>query len=149
MFRLLTPRRREGEKGSALVEGAFVLLLTFSMLIFIIDMGRFLLIQEYIAERARMTVRKAAVNNWTTTQVKNFLVYSDPSTATLTGAGPLGLLPSQVAYTTLGTSGTPNYRLQVRVSGVSASLFIPRLAGVRALPTVVATAPAQSLGLTQ
>ncbi len=132
-----------------MVEGVFVLLMTFSMLLFIIEMGRFLLIQEYIAERARLTVRKASVNNWTATQVKNFLVYSNPSTATLTAPGPLGLLPSQVTYATLGTAGTPNYRLQVRVSGVSASIFIPRMARNRSLPTVVATAPAQSLGLTQ
>jgi hypothetical protein len=147
-MRSVLNRRRRGQRGSAFVEGAFVLLMTFTMLLFIIDLGRFLLIQEYIAERVRLTARKAAVNNWTATQVKNFLVYSVADTQVRTTRGPLGLLPSQVTYTPLGTAGTSNNRLQVRVSGVSASLFIPKLYGTRALPTVVATVPAQSLGLT-
>jgi hypothetical protein len=146
---MLNQRRQSKQRGSAMVEGALALLLTFSMLLFIIEMGRFLLIQEYIAERARLTARKASVNSWTSTQVQNFLVYGVADTATRTTPGTMGLLPSQVTYATLGTVGTPNYRLQVKVAGVSAVMIIPGMAGNRTLPTVVATVPAQSLGLTE
>lgn len=147
MFRVLTPAR-DSQRGSALVEGALVLLVLMMTLIFIIDMGRMLLIQQYITERTRLTTRKAVVNHWTGTQVKNYLVYGSADTATLTAPGRLGLLPSQVTYTALGTAGTPTYRLQMKVSGVPALLFIPKLAGRYTLPTMIATLPAQSLGAT-
>jgi Flp pilus assembly protein TadG len=140
---------RRKQRGAAIVEGALVMLVTFTMTLFIIDMGRFLLIQEFITDRARVTVRQAAVNNWTATQVQNFFVYNSPNAASSTAPGRLGLLPSQVSYTTLGSTGAADYRLQVRVSRVPAFLFVPYLHGRFSLPTVIATAPAESLGATQ
>ena len=125
------------------------MLTAFSMGLFVLDMGRFLLINEYIAERARQTVRQAAVHNWSTNQVKNYLVYNVASAEASETPGRLGLLPSQVTYASLGTTGSPNHRLQVRVAGVRAFLFIPYLSGSFTLPTVVATAPAESMGIVQ
>lgn len=137
---------RKKQRGAAIVEAALVMLVTFTMSLFIIDMGRLMLIQEFIADRARVTVRQAAVNNWTATQVQNYFVYDSPSTQSSTAPGRLGLLPSQVSYATLGTAGAHDYRLQVRVARVPAFLFVPYLHGRYFLPTVIATAPAESLG---
>ncbi|MFM2125752.1 MAG: hypothetical protein RL328_2203 [Acidobacteriota bacterium] len=144
MHRLLALRRNQS--GSALVESSLIFLVMMMTLIFVIDMGRMMVIQQFINERVRQTARKAVVNNWTTTQVKNYLVYGTADAAAQTAPGRLGLLPSQVTYATLGTAGTSNYRVQVKVSGVPAVLFIPKLAGHYTLPSVTATVPAQSMG---
>jgi Flp pilus assembly protein TadG len=145
-MRVVLSRPRRGERGTAMVESALVLLVLLMTTIFVIDFGRMLLMEQFITERARQTARKAVVNNWTSTQVKNYLVYGNPDTADLTAPGRLGLVPSQVTYSTLGTAGTPAHRVQVKVSGVQALLFVPKLSGTYALPTVVATVPAQSMG---
>ncbi len=144
--------RRKKQKGATIVESALVLLTLVGMIVFIMDMGRMLLTQQFITERARTTVRQAVVNNWTASQVQNYLVYNSvtaPSQSQGGNGAPsgyLGLLPSQVSYTTLGTSGTPDYRLKVTVSGVPILSWIPGIAGQNAAPPVVATMPAQSLG---
>ncbi len=131
-----------------IVETALLFLTVLGMLIFIMDMGRILLMQEFITERARQTARAAAVNNWTTAQVQNYLVYGSATAPAGGGPGLLGLLTSQVAYSRLGTSGTSTYRLQVKVTGVPAFVFIPHIAGTYTLPPITVTAPAQSLGAT-
>src|SRR4051812_38711752 len=141
-------RNRKNQRGSSMVEGALVLLTMLAMIIFILDMGRILLIQQYITERARATVRNAVVNNWDATKTKNYLVYNSITAPGGGGAGFLGLLPSQVTYSTLGTAGTDDYRIQVKVSGVPALVLIPFIAGTYTLAPITATLPAQSLGST-
>jgi hypothetical protein len=131
-----------------MVETALVLLTFVGMIIFIMDMGRILLMQQFICERARATVRDAVVNNWDATATKNYLVYNSATAPPGGGAGYLGLLTSQVSYQTLGTSDQPDYRLQVKVSGVPALTWIPSIAGSYTLAPITATAPAQSLGAT-
>ena len=58
-----------------MVESALILLTLVSMILFILDMGRILMMQQYLTERARATVRKAVVNNWDAAATKNYLVY--------------------------------------------------------------------------
>jgi Flp pilus assembly protein TadG len=144
--------RRKTQKGAAIVESALVLLTLIGMIVFIMDMGRMLLTQQFITERVRTAARQAAVNNWTASQAQNFLVYNTSTApAPVNGAavsGYMGLVPSQVTYSTLGTSGTPDYRLQLKVSGVPVLSWIPHIAGQYTMPPIVATTPAQSLGST-
>jgi hypothetical protein len=73
-----------------------------AMIIFILDMGRILLIQQYITERTRATVRAAVVNSWDSTKTANYLVYNSVTAPSGSPAGFMGLLPSQVTYTTPG-----------------------------------------------
>jgi Flp pilus assembly protein TadG len=141
-------RRKKAQRGQALVETALVLLTLISMIIFIMDMGRILLLQQFIGERARATARSAVVNNWTSTQAANFLVYNSTTAPGGGGAGYLGLQTTQVAYNTLGTSGSSDYRLQVKVTGVPVLTWIPYIAHQYTLAPIVATMPAQSLGAT-
>ena len=129
-----------------------MLLTLISMIFFVFDMGRMLMTQQFIAERARVTARMAAVNSWDSGSVANYLCYnSTTAPAKVNGAsapGYLGLVPSNVSYSILGTSGTADYRLKVTVHGVQMLTWIPQMAGTFTAPTVTATAPAQSLGAT-
>jgi hypothetical protein len=131
-----------------MVETALVMITVLAMIIFAMDMGRILLLQQFISERARATVRSAVVNNWDATATKNYLVYNSATAPTGNPPGYLGLLTSQVSYQVLGTSGAPDYRLQVKVTGVPVFTWIPYIAGQYTLAPVVATMPAQSLGAT-
>ena len=131
-----------------MVETAFIMLTLLGMILFIVEMGRILLIQQFITERARATVRQAVVNNWNATSVQNYLVYDDTTAPSGGGAGFLGLQTSQVSYSALGTSGTSDYRLQVKVSNVPILTWIPYIAGQYMLPPTIVTMPAQSLGST-
>ena len=142
------PQGPKRQKGAGLVETALVILTLTSMIVFIVDMGRILLIEQYVAERARVAVRKAAVNNWNSTAVANFLCYNQTTAPEDQRSGYLGILPTQVSYMKLGTPGTSDYRLQVKVSGIPVMTFIPQIAGVYTLPPIVATSAAQSMGAT-
>ena len=112
------------------------------------DMGRIFLIQQFLTERARTTVRNAVVNNWDATATKNYFAYNSTEAPQGGGSGYLGLLPSQVSYQSLGTPGASNYRLQVTVASVPAFIFIPYISGRYTLAPVTVTLPAQSLGAT-
>ena len=140
--------RRKKQKGQAMLETALVITTLVSMLVFTVDMGRLLLIQQWVGERTRATARAASVNNWTATQIANYLVYNNTTAPNGGGAGYLGLLTSQVNSTFLGSSNSPDYRLQVTVSGVPVMTFIPYMAHTYTLRPVVATMPAESLGAT-
>lgn len=145
-------RAKTSEKGSTLVESALVLTTLVCMIFFVFDLGRMLMTQQFIAERARVTVRMAAVNGWNSTSVANYLCYNSttaPDSGTDSAApGFFGLVPSKVSFSTLGTLGTPDYRLKVTVSGVSVLTWIPYMSNNFTAPPVTATAPAQSLGAT-
>jgi hypothetical protein len=143
---LTCTRRRNNEKGSMMVESAFVLLTILAMMIFILDMGRMLMMQQFLVERVRSTVRSAVVNNWDATAIKNYLVYNSTTAPGGGGAGYMGLLTSEVSYQTLGTAGDSDYRLQVKVSGVPVLTWIPFISGSYTLAPVMATMPAESLG---
>ncbi|HLG99413.1 MAG TPA: TadE family protein [Bryobacteraceae bacterium] len=145
-----TGSARRRQKGASLVESALVTITMVSMIVFVMDMGRMLMVQQFIAERARTTVRNAVVNNWSASAVANFLCYNTtvaPSGGSNT-AGYLGLVPSQVSYQTLGTSNSSDYRMQVVVSGVRLFTSIPYMSGMYTAAPITATFPAQSLGAT-
>src|SRR5579863_5066761 len=137
--------RRKNQKGANILESALVLLTVLGMFLFIMDMGRILLIQQFITERTRATVRSAVVNNWTATATQNYLVYNSTTAPNGGGAGFLGLQTSNVSYQTLGTAGTPDYMLQVKVSGVPAVTWIPYISKTYTLAPITASMPAQSL----
>jgi Flp pilus assembly protein TadG len=139
---------RKNEKGANILESALVLLTMLGMVLFIMDMGRFLLIQQFITERTRATVRSAVVNNWTATATQNYLVYNSTTAPNGGGAGFLGLQTSNVTYQTLGTSGTPDYMIQVKVSGVQATTWLPYISKAYTLGPITFAMPAQSLGAT-
>jgi hypothetical protein len=140
--------RRKNQKGANILESALVLLTVLGMFLFIMDMGRILLIQQFITERTRATVRSAVVNNWNAAATQNYLVYNSTTAPNGGGAGFLGLQTSNVTYQTLGTAGATDYMLQVKVSGVPAVTWIPYISKTYTLAPITAAMPAQSLGAT-
>lgn len=142
------------ERGAALVETALVLMVTLSMIVFIMDMGRVLLTQQFISDRARVAVRNAVVNNWSSTAVANYVVYGSTTAPTGGGSGNtdspppgfMGLTTSQVKFTSYPDSGISDARYQVTVSGVPLFMFVPYLNGTYTAPAVTATAAVQSQG---
>lgn len=143
-----TQGRKKRQRGAALVETALVFTAALSMIVFIVDMGRILLTQQYISERAQAAVRSAVVNNWNSTSVKNYVVYGSTTAPDGGGAGLMGLTTSEVSFTSIADSGIGDARYQVTVSGVPLLTWIPYMAGRYTAPTVIATAPVQSQGAT-
>jgi hypothetical protein len=141
-----TQNRKKRQRGAALVETALVFTAAVSMIVFIVDMGRILLTQQFIAERARVGVRNAVVNNWDSTALQNYVVYGNTTAPNGGGAGIMGLTTSEVALTTYADSGIGDARYQVTVSGVPLFTWIPYMAGKYTAPTIIATAPVQSQG---
>lgn len=140
--------RKKGQRGAALVETALVFTAAVGMILFIVDMGRILLTQQYISERAQVAVRSAVVNNWDSTAVQNYVVYGSTTAPDGGGAGLMGLTTSEVTFNTIADSGIGDARYQVVVSGVPLLTWIPYMAGKYSAPTVTATAPVQSQGAT-
>jgi hypothetical protein len=145
--------RRKRQRGAVFVETALILVTNLSMILFILDMGRILLTEQFIAERARVGVRSAVVNNWSATQVANFVVYGSASSSSNNGGnsqnsapqpGFLGLLPSQVTLTTYADSGIGDARYQVTVQGVPLATFVPFIAGQYHAPSITATMPVKA-----
>jgi len=143
-----TQGRKKRQRGAALVETALVFTAALSMIVFIVDMGRILLTQQYISERAQAAVRSAVVNNWDSTSVKNYVVFGSTTAPDGGGAGLMGLTTSEVSFTSIADSGIGDARYQVTVSGVPLLTWIPYMAGRYTAPTVIATAPVQSQGAT-
>jgi Flp pilus assembly protein TadG len=129
-----------------MIETALVLTTFISLLIFGLDMGRMLLLQQYFTERAREGARYAVVNNWNAAAVVNFVCYGTTTQADTRTAGYLGLLPSQVAVTSTADSGANDGRIQVTISGVQMFAWIPFMSRTYTAAPVVATAPLQSRG---
>lgn len=148
-----TRARKKRQRGAALLETALVFTVALSMIVFIVDMGRILLTQQFIAERARVGVRNAVVNNWDATAVANYVAYGSTTAPTgtdqnSTPPGFLGLTPSEVTLTTYADSGIGDARYKVTVQGVQLFTFIPYIAGNYHAPAVTATAAVQSQGAT-
>lgn len=145
MRRLASHNRRRTQRGAAAVEGALILLTLLSMIMFIMDMGRMLLFQQFYLERARDAARNASVNSWTDDAVKNYVCYGSTTATAGTTAGLLGCRTSNVTVTTMGTAGV-DQRIQVKVSGVQIFAWIPFMAGSYTAAPVMATMPMHSQG---
>jgi hypothetical protein len=145
---MLSPSGRNRRKGSALVEGALVITALLGMIGFIVDLGRTLMFEQFYLERAREGARWAAVNSWDTPAVRNHVCYNSATAPNGNPPGLLFLTPSQVTVSRLGTAGGPDDRIQIKISGIPLFDWVPGLRGAYTTAPVVATAPVQSLGIT-
>jgi Flp pilus assembly protein TadG len=140
--------KKKKQRGAAMLETALVLITVLGMILGIMDMGRLLLIEQFITERTREGARNAVVNNWDQTAVQNYVVYGSTTAPSGGGPGFLGLTTSNVAFTSVPDSGIGDARYQVAVSGVKFPVFIPYIAGNYTAPTITVTSPVQSQGAT-
>lgn len=147
------PGRFGSCRGQSLVESVFVLFTLVAMVLFIVDMGRIMLAEEYLVERARAAARMAAVKAWNNTDVANYVAYNSTSAPAGGRSGLMGVLPSNVSYSKTGTAGDPNCTaddpscyVKVSIHDVTAFTVIPYMAGTYTLPVITVSLPAQSLG---
>lgn len=142
--------RNAKQRGQSLVESALVLMSLLTMILFVLDMGRVMLLGQYVTERARVTARMATVNNWGERQVANYLVFGKTQMPDDSAykSGFMGLKTWQVDYHVLGTQRNGDLRVQVSVEGIQAVMFIPWVASRYTFPKIVVELPAQSLGAT-
>jgi Flp pilus assembly protein TadG len=153
--RAVQRKAKKNQRGAAMLETALVLMTLLGMILFIMDIGRVLLTQQYASDRARVAVRNAVVNSWNATTVQNYVVYGTTSAPANNGnnqsqpvPGLMGLTTSQVTFTTFADSGIGDARYQVKISGIPLFTWIPYISGTYTAPPVIATAPVQSQGAT-
>ncbi len=140
-----TAKRSQRQRGSAMVETAFIFLVFASMLIGIVDFGQFLFIHSTLTERARAAARYGSVNDPTdTTSIQNIVLYgqasggSVPQTASSTDSGIFNVLRSNVSVTSAG-SATQDYKLTVRIHDYSYGIYSPFIAGSYTGPAINAS----------
>ena len=137
-----------------MLETALVLSTLLGMIIFVMDMGRMLLWQQFFMERARTGVRNAVVNNWDSTSVANYVCYGTTTAPALSpgdtseAPGYLGLVPSEVTFNSIADSGANDARYQVIIQGVDMFSWIPGMAGRYRAAPLIATMPVESAGAT-
>lgn len=135
--------KKSNRRGQTILESSLVFLAVLSMLLFIIDMGRLLFLQQYFTERARAGARWAAVNannGVTAAQVQAYVCFND--SAATGSSGLFGLNTSNVSYTPVPSTGTPQY-VQVQISGFQTLRLIPFIAGTYTNAPVTAVAVVQ------
>jgi Flp pilus assembly protein TadG len=139
--------KKNRERGSALVEGALVFLVIFSMVIGIVDFGQFLFIHQTLTERAREGVRYGVVNNPSdSTSIQNIVLYgqasggSVPTSPSSSDTGIFNVQRSNITVTTTG-SGTDDYRLLVKVQSYKYSIYSPTISGSYTGPNITAALP--------
>jgi len=133
--------RRERTRGSVFVEMSLSFIGVAIMLLGAFDFAQFLFVHQALVERARSSVRWGAINSLKdTAQVKNMVLYNQPTTPTLGKGAYLGLKPENVVVTT-PDAATDNYRMVVEVTNYKYNVLSPFVAGVFTAPKITAEAP--------
>lgn len=133
--------RRDGRKGNALVETAFVSLVFFMLVFGIFDFGQFLFVHQALVHRARQAIRYGAIQNADdTTAIRNRILYGQPTAKLAADGSPakgyFGLTPSMVTVTTSGKN-TDNYRVNVTISNFPFMMLSPFVAGPKTSGTPI------------
>ena len=75
--------RRRASSGHVMIEGAFIFIVFFAMLIGTFDFGQFLFVHQALVERARLAARWGALNDASADQITNMVLFNqttDPGT---------------------------------------------------------------------
>lgn len=127
---------RRNQRGSAILESAFVFLALMLMLVGIFDFGQFLFIHQALVERARSAVRWGAVTDpANTAAIQNMVLYNQPTTPGGQAAGYFNLAAGNVQVSELG-AGTDNRRLLIRIVNYSYPTVSPFFSGSRTTPEI-------------
>lgn len=147
MIRGTASRRRRGQRGQAMVEGALVAVLFISSLLMILELGRYMLLLQFFTERARAGARYAAVSAYNPAVIKNWIVYNSPSAPSgdQGASGLLGLTPAMISVNRY-SQGTDTDRIEVGISNYPISLFIPMLPSRWTLKPFQVSFTAESMG---
>jgi Flp pilus assembly protein TadG len=133
---MILPCKRDGRRGSTILEPALVLPAFLFMLIGTLDIGRLMFMHQTLTERARNAVRWGATHTYSETNIRNKFLYNTSTPAD--GARAMfGLGTSNVVVSrTVGASGAPD-RLTLRITGWSYRFLSPHLARSVVAPDII------------
>ena len=150
MQKPISKSRRRTSSGHVLIEAAFIFIVFFSMLIGTFDFGQFLFVHQALVERARYAMRWGAVNDATTDQITNMVLYyqsTDPGST----AGYFNLTSSNVTVTKTTDSicvvsdptvhPTLYKRMSVQIHDYSYIMLSPYSAGTYNGPNITVAGP--------
>jgi hypothetical protein len=142
-------RRRRGQRGQAMVEGALVAILFISSLLMILELGRYMLLLQFFTERARAGARYAAVTVYDPAVIKNWIAYNSPTAPSggQSATGLLGLTPAMISVNRYN-QGSDTDRIEVGISNYPISLYIPMLPSRWTLKPFQVSFTAESMGAT-
>ena len=172
----VSSQRKKKQRGQALIEGALVAFAFTLAIIFVLEIGRYMLFIGYFTERARAGARYAAVVNYNADAIKNYIAYNSAtmpasptstessnsgsgsnssgsgssgsgSGTTVVPTGLFGLKPEMISVTRFD-AGKETDRLTVSISNYPLSLFVPLLPAQWTLRPFKVTIPAESMGAT-
>jgi len=153
----VSKRRRPKQRGAGMLETALVIVTFLCMILFILDMGRILLFDQFFGERVRVAARSAAVNTYDAADpaadvaaIKNYLCYNSRTApgGDTNSLGFFGLTPAMVSVQRLGTVGKWDDRIRVTIQNYPVVSVTPWFSGPLKLKPVSATIPVASLGAT-
>jgi hypothetical protein len=134
---------RRRRRGSTLVESALILTVFISMCIGIMDFAQFLYVQQSLVERARQAARLAIVNDYTTTQVVNQILYDSPTVPSGPPPGRFGLTAANVTAAYAG-AGTAEQRLVISIRNLRYSILSPFIAGTAKNLPIILSIPTEA-----
>jgi Flp pilus assembly protein TadG len=148
MQKRISTARRRASSGNVMVEAAFIFVVFFSMLIGAFDFGQFLFIHQALVERARYAVRWGALNDATTAQIQNMVLYQSATAGT---SGYFNLTSTNVTVTKTTDSicmvsdptvfPTLYKRVYVQIHDYSYIMLSPFSAGSYNGPNITVAAP--------
>ena len=148
MQKPISKSRRRASSGHVMIEGAFIFIVFFSMLIGTFDFGQFLFVHQALVERARYAMRWGAVNDATTSDITNMVLYQSTTAGT---SGYFNMTSSMITV----TPNTDNIcvvqdatvfptlykRVTVQISGYSYVMLSPYSVGTYNGPNITVAAP--------
>ncbi len=140
-------RDRRGQRGSATVEGALVMIPFLAMALTVVNLGLNFFLIDALQDRASLAARFAALDPTNVEGAKNMLLYGTdqpPGDGTVTTPSPtfMGLDGSSVSVVRLGAN-TPQDRIVLTISGAQMPSFVPGVKQSITAKAISATVPVE------
>ncbi len=133
------------QAGSTLVESAIILTVFMVVFIGVFDMGQLLFYHNFLNDRVRTGARYAVVHSYDPATIKNVVVYNSATAPGGASTGLFGLSTSMVTVNRYDT-GTPDDRVEIRITGFPLRFFSPWIAGTFMPGPFRAVMPLESAG---
>src|SRR4051812_25956579 len=136
----LTSRNR----GQSLIEGTFVMLVFFALLLGVADVGQTVVAHQCLVERVRSAARWGSIHTWEGPDpVMNVILYGQPEAPNPAKDAFLGLKPEnvQIRYRNASPDRPDDETLTVEVTHFETTLYSPWLVGslISARPVSITT----------
>lgn len=140
-------RKHKGQRGSATVESALVMLPFLAMALTVVNLGLNFFLVDALQDRASIAARYAALDPTNTQGAKNMLLYGSDTAAQegdVVAPPPafMGLSESSVSVVRLDPN-TPADRIVLTITGAQLPSFVPGFSKAITANTISATVPVE------